>query len=215
LLGASEQAPTGLVIGTDPQWTADWHQAIHQARQALAPEVAMNQAAWLNVAICAAQRAKIAIQEAKSLKLEDPRRRLLFNREIDEFNTVNMAFNRAAGTRVLLDSVTFRWMFDYSELDQSVVEQEWPLHDRRRMNAKKSSWGAVHQAILRRRAVIAKVKKRRRHLEEYSIADHFMDIAAEELPKELFHQLLENAKQRHGQFQLELAEMSDNCPGVD
>jgi hypothetical protein len=42
-----------------------------------------------------------------------------------------------------------------------------------------------------------------------------MDIAAEELPKELFHQLLENAKQRHGQFQLELAEMSDNCPGVD
>jgi hypothetical protein len=34
-----------------------------------------------------------------------------------------MAFNRAAGTRVLLDSVTFRWMFDYSELDQSVIEK--------------------------------------------------------------------------------------------
>jgi hypothetical protein len=110
----------------------------------------------------------------------------------------------------------------YQELEQEIhtlalriSSQEWPLHDRRRMNAKKSSWGAVHQAILRRRAVIAKVKKRRRHLEEYSIADHFMDIAAEELPKELFHQLLENAKQRHGQFQFELAEMSDNCPGVD
>jgi hypothetical protein len=96
---------------------------IPTARKALAPEVAMNQAAWLNVAICAAQRAKIAIQEAKSLKPEDPRRRLLFNREIDETDTVNMAFNRAAGTRVLLDSVTFRWMFDYSELDQSVIEK--------------------------------------------------------------------------------------------
>ena len=96
---------------------------VDNARQALAPEVAMNQAAWLNVAICAAQRAKIAIQEAKSLKPKDPRRRLLFNREIDEFDTVNMAFNRAAGTRVLLDSVTFRWMFDYSKLDQSVVEE--------------------------------------------------------------------------------------------
>jgi hypothetical protein len=93
------------------------------AANALAPKIAMNQAAWLNVAICAAQRAKIAIQEAKSLKTEDPRRRLLINREIDEFSTVNMAFNRAAGTRVLLDSVTFRWMFDYSQLDQSVIEE--------------------------------------------------------------------------------------------
>jgi|LakMenEpi03Aug12_release.lakeMendotaPanAssembly.Ray.scaffolds.fasta_scaffold462905_1 hypothetical protein len=46
LLGASEQAPTGLVIGTDPQWTADWHQAIHQARQALAPEVAIPGEQW-------------------------------------------------------------------------------------------------------------------------------------------------------------------------
>jgi len=101
-------------------WLGD---AIANAREALAPKVAMNQAAWLNVAICAAQRAKIAIQEAKSLKPEDPRRRLLFNREIDETDTVNMAFNRAAGTRVLLDSVTFRWMFDYSELDQSVIEE--------------------------------------------------------------------------------------------
>jgi hypothetical protein len=128
LVGVSEQAPTGLVIGTDPHWTADWYQAIHQARQALArqalaPKIAMNQAAWLNVAICAAQRAKIARQEANSLKPEDRRRRLFTNREIDETDTVNMAFNRAAGTRVLLDSVTFRWMFDYSELDQSVVEE--------------------------------------------------------------------------------------------
>ena len=123
LIELDKQAPTAFEIGTDPQWLYDWYQAIHQARQALAPEVAMNQEAWLNVAICAAQRAKIAIQEAKSLKPEDPRRRLLFNREIDETDTVNMAFNRAAGTRVLLDSVTFRWMFDYSELDQSVVEE--------------------------------------------------------------------------------------------
>ena len=123
LIELDDQAPTGFEIGTDPQWLSDWHQAIHQARQALAPKVAMNQAAWLNVAICAAQRAKIAIQEAKSFNSKDPRRRLLFNREIDEFDTVNMAFNRAAGTRVLLDSVTFRWMFDYSKLDQSVVEE--------------------------------------------------------------------------------------------
>jgi DNA polymerase III alpha subunit len=124
LIELDEQAPTGFEIGTDPQWTSDWDQAIHQARQALAPKIAMNQAAWLNVAICAAQRAKIAIQEANSLKLEDRRRRLLTNREIDETDTVNMAFNRAAGTRVLLDSVTFRWMFDYSELDQTVIEEE-------------------------------------------------------------------------------------------
>jgi hypothetical protein len=129
LIELDDHASTGFDIGTDPQWLKerkwlnDWYQAIHQARQALAPKIAMNQAAWLNVAICAAQRAKIAIQEAKSLEPKDSRRRLLFNREIDEFDTVNMAFNRAAGTRVLLDSVTFRWMFDYSELDQSVVEE--------------------------------------------------------------------------------------------
>lgn len=123
LIELDEQAPTGFEIGTDPQWLSDWYQAIHQARQALAPKIAMNQAAWLNVAICAAQRARIARQEANSLKLEDRRRRLFTNREIDETDTVNMAFNRAAGTRVLLDSVTFRWMFDYSELDQSVVEE--------------------------------------------------------------------------------------------
>jgi hypothetical protein len=123
LIELDEQAPTGFEIGTDPQWTSDWDQAIHQARQALAPKIAMNQAAWLNVAICAAQRAKIAIQEANNPKLEGWRRRIFTNREIDETDTVNMAFNRAAGTRVLLDSVTFRWMFDYSELDQSVVEE--------------------------------------------------------------------------------------------
>jgi hypothetical protein len=107
-----------------PQFGCDSLQfVVDNARQALAPKIDMNQAAWLNVAICAAQRAKIAVQEVKSLKPEDPRRRLLINREIDEFDTVNMAFNRAAGTRVLLDSVTFRWMFDYSELDQSVIEE--------------------------------------------------------------------------------------------
>jgi hypothetical protein len=89
----------------------------------LAPKIAMNQAAWLNVAICAAQRAKLARQEASNRKLEGWRRRILTNREIGETDTVNMAFNRAADTRVLLDSVTFRWMFDYSELDQSVVEK--------------------------------------------------------------------------------------------
>jgi hypothetical protein len=123
LIELDKQLPRVYRIGADSQWLNDWYQAIHQARQALAPKIAMNQAAWLNVAICAAQRAKIAIQEAKSLDPKDSRRRLLFNREIDETATVNMAFNRAAGTRVLLDSVTFRWMFDYSELDQSVVEK--------------------------------------------------------------------------------------------
>jgi hypothetical protein len=123
LIELDDQAPTGFEIGTDPQWTSDWYQAMHQARQALAPKIAMNQAAWLNVAICAAQRAKIARQEASNPKLEGWRRRRFTNREIGETDTVNMAFNRAAGTRVLLDSVTFRWMFDYSELDQSVVEE--------------------------------------------------------------------------------------------
>jgi hypothetical protein len=129
LIELDERASTGFEIGTGPQWLKerkwlnDWYQAIHQARQALAPKIAMNQAAWLNVAICAAQRAKIARQEASNPKLEGWRRRILTNREIDETDTVNMAFNRAAGTRVLLDSVTFRWMFDYSELDQSVVEE--------------------------------------------------------------------------------------------
>ena len=123
LIELDEPAPTRFENGTDPQWLGDWYQAIYQARQALAPKIVMDQAAWLNVAICAAQRAKIAIQEAKSLKTEDPKRRLLVNREIDEFDTVNMAFNRAAGTRVLLDSCTFRWMFDYSKLDQTVIEE--------------------------------------------------------------------------------------------
>jgi hypothetical protein len=83
----------------------------------------MNQSAWLNVAVCAAQRSKNARQEANNFKPESSMRRLLINREIDEWSTVNMAFNRAAGTRVLLDSVTFRWMFDYSQLDQSVIEE--------------------------------------------------------------------------------------------
>jgi hypothetical protein len=123
LIELDDQAPTWFEIGTDPQWLSDWYQAMHQARQALAPEIAMNQAAWLNVAICAAQRAKIARQEASNPKLEGWRRRIFINREIDETDTVNMAFNRAAGSRVLLDSVTFRGMFDYSKLDQSVVEE--------------------------------------------------------------------------------------------
>ena len=35
LVELDEQAPTGFEIGTDPQWTNDWYQAIHQARQAL------------------------------------------------------------------------------------------------------------------------------------------------------------------------------------
>jgi hypothetical protein len=41
LIELDEQAPTGFEIGTDPQWTSDWYQAIHQARQALAPDVAI------------------------------------------------------------------------------------------------------------------------------------------------------------------------------
>jgi hypothetical protein len=104
----------------------------------------------------------------------------------------------------------------YQELTQEIQalalrknSQKWPLSDYRRMKAKLASWGAVHQAIITRRAAINKVEKRRRHLEGYSVADCFMDIAHEELPKELFCQLLEGAKQRHGQFQLELSKMID------
>jgi hypothetical protein len=41
LVELDDQSPTAFEIGTDPQWTTDWHQAIHQARQALAPRVAM------------------------------------------------------------------------------------------------------------------------------------------------------------------------------
>jgi hypothetical protein len=41
LIELDDQAPTGFEIGTDPQWLSDWYQAIHQARQALAPEVAI------------------------------------------------------------------------------------------------------------------------------------------------------------------------------
>ena len=123
LIELDEKAPTGFEIGTDPQWTSDWHQVMHHARQALTPKIVMNQEAWLNVAICAAQRSMIAVQEANRSKPESSERRLHNNREIDEWSTVNMAFNRAARTRVLLDSCTFRWMFDYSELDQSVIEE--------------------------------------------------------------------------------------------
>lgn len=35
LVELDDQAPTGFEIGTDPQWTNDWYQAMHQARQAL------------------------------------------------------------------------------------------------------------------------------------------------------------------------------------
>jgi len=123
LIELDEKAPTGFEIGTDPQWISDWHQVMHHARQALTPKIVMNQEAWLNVAICAAQRSKIAGQEARNLDFDDPRRRQYANREIDEWSTVNMAFNRAAKTRVLLASGAFPWVFDYSELDQSVVEE--------------------------------------------------------------------------------------------
>jgi hypothetical protein len=40
LVELDKRAPTGFEIGTDPQWTSDWDQAMHHARQALAPEVA-------------------------------------------------------------------------------------------------------------------------------------------------------------------------------
>ena len=46
LIELDEQAPTGFEIGTDPQWTNDWYQAIHQARQALGPEVAIPGEQW-------------------------------------------------------------------------------------------------------------------------------------------------------------------------
>ena len=41
LIELDEQAPTGFEIGTNPQWTNDWYRAIHHARQALAPDVAI------------------------------------------------------------------------------------------------------------------------------------------------------------------------------
>ena len=46
LVELDEQAPTGFEIGTDPQWINDWYQAMHQARQALAPEVAIPAEQW-------------------------------------------------------------------------------------------------------------------------------------------------------------------------
>lgn len=42
LVELDEQAPTGFEIGTDPQWANDWYQAMHQARQALAQQVAIS-----------------------------------------------------------------------------------------------------------------------------------------------------------------------------
>jgi hypothetical protein len=42
LIELDERGPTAGEIGTDPQWLNDWYQAIHQARQALAPEVAIS-----------------------------------------------------------------------------------------------------------------------------------------------------------------------------
>ena len=71
----------------------------------------MKQSAWLNIAICAAQWFKIARQEANNFKTESSERRLHINREIDD------------KTRVLFASGAFPWMFDYSELDQSVMEE--------------------------------------------------------------------------------------------
>ena len=101
----------------------------------------------------------------------------------------------------------------YQELTQEIQtrtlrkrSQEGPLSDIRRMNVKLKSWGAVHQAIITKRCAIRKTEKKRQHLEGYSIADHFKDIAKERLSKGLFCQLLEGAKQRHDEFQLELAE---------
>jgi hypothetical protein len=49
LIELDEQAPTGFEIGTDPQWTSDWYQAIHQARQALAPDVAISGEQWTDI----------------------------------------------------------------------------------------------------------------------------------------------------------------------
>jgi len=47
LIELDEKAPTGLEIGTDPQWISDWHQVMHHARQALTPKIVMNQAAQI------------------------------------------------------------------------------------------------------------------------------------------------------------------------
>ena len=46
LVELDEQALTAIEIWTDPQWTNDWYQAMQQARQALAPEVAIPGEQW-------------------------------------------------------------------------------------------------------------------------------------------------------------------------
>ena len=99
----------------------------------------------------------------------------------------------------------------YEELEQEIQtlasrisSQQWSLPDLRRMKAKKARWGAVHQALIRKRAAINKVEKRRQALER-KFPDIFCDIAKEQLPNELFCRLLESAKAREAEYQAEIA----------
>jgi hypothetical protein len=90
-------------------------------------------------------------------------------------------------------------------LASRISSQQWPLPDLRRMKAKKARWGAVHQALLQRRAVKAKIEKRRQHLVDRKFPDLFVDIAREKLPESLFRELVESTMARQAEFQSELA----------
>jgi hypothetical protein len=49
LIELDKQLPRVYRIGADSQWLNDWYQAIHQARQALAPEVAIPAEQWTDI----------------------------------------------------------------------------------------------------------------------------------------------------------------------
>ena len=89
-------------------------------------------------------------------------------------------------------------------LASRISSQQWPLPDLWRMKAKKARWGAVHQALLQRRAVKAKIEKRRQRLDR-KFPDLFVDIAREKLPESLFRELFESTMARQAEFQSELA----------
>lgn len=93
-------------------------------------------------------------------------------------------------------------------LDARMNSQKWPLHEYRCMRWKRQRWGAVHQALNQRRGVRARVRKRRNQLDR-TVPEFFIDIAKQELPQELYAQILDSAKQRQAEAMAELASMAD------